>query len=245
MKGIPMEQTVRQEFCGVVLAAGLSTRMGAFKPLVPLCGKPLIQNSIDHMLSGGATTVVVVVGFHATEMEALLSSAYGPEVQVVYNPQFATRDMMYSIQVGCAHLPPCDAFFLLPGDMPVIQPATFRLLIDAWRRRPGGVIFPTLEGYRKHPPLIASALVPAIRSFQGNGGLRQFWAETDAELRNVAVDDQGVWVDVDTPEDYRGCRNRYEKERMMHQEGCNGKDQSIGGEERPCAESVWPQHLCG
>jgi CTP:molybdopterin cytidylyltransferase MocA len=170
MKGIPMEQTVRQEFCGVVLAAGLSTRMGAFKPLVPLCGKPLIQNSIDHMLSGGATTVVVVVGFHATEMEALLSSAYGPEVQVVYNPQFATRDMMYSIQVGCAHLPPCDAFFLLPGDMPVIQPATFRLLIDAWRRRPGGVIFPTLEGYRKHPPLISSALIPPSGRSKGTGG---------------------------------------------------------------------------
>jgi hypothetical protein len=79
MKGIPMEQTVRQEFCGVVRAAGQSPN-GAFKPLVPLCGKTLIQNSIDHMLSGGATHGGCRGwAFMPQRWKALLSSVYGPE----------------------------------------------------------------------------------------------------------------------------------------------------------------------
>ena len=202
---------LREEtICGLVLAAGLSRRMGEFKPLLPFRGKTLIENTIDSILSSGAHQVVVVTGHRADELEAVLGKKYEGRVILTRNHEFATTDMLRSIQLGCEALPECDAFFLLPGDMPVVEPATFRKVL-AQRDGTLGVIFPTLDGYKKHPPLVDYRLIPHILSFHGEGGLRQFWQEQEALIHTVAVDDVGVWVDLDTQEDYKKCKEKYEK----------------------------------
>ena len=196
--------------CGLVLAAGLSRRMGDFKPLLPFRGKTLIENTIDSILSSGAHQVVVVTGHRADELEAVLSEKYEGRVILTRNHEFATSDMLRSIQIGCAAMPECDAFFLWPGDMPVVEPITFQKVL-AQRDGTLGVIFPTLDGYKKHPPLVDYRLIPEILSFHGEGGLRQFWQEQEALIHTVAVDDVGVWVDLDTQEDYKKCKEKYEK----------------------------------
>ena len=199
-----------ETICGLVLAAGLSRRMGEFKPLLPFRGKTLIENTIDSILSSGAHQVVVVTGHRADELEAVLGEKYEGRVILTRNHEFATTDMLHSIQIGCKAMPECDAFFLLPGDMPVVEPATFRKML---LQRDGtlGVIFPTLDGYRKHPPLVDYRLIPQILGFHGEGGLRQFWREQEALISTVAVDDAGVWMDLDTQEDYEKCKEKYEK----------------------------------
>ena len=199
-----------ETICGLVLAAGLSRRMGEFKPLLPFRGKTLIENTIDSILSSGAHQVVVVTGHRADELEAILSEKYEGRVILTRNREFSTTDMLHSIQIGCQAMPECDAFFLLPGDMPVVEPATFQKVL-AQRDGTLGVIFPTLDGYRKHPPLVDYRLIPQILGFQGEGGLRRFWQEQEALISTVAVDDAGVWMDLDTQEDYKKCKEKYEK----------------------------------
>ena len=201
-----------ETICGLILAAGMSTRMGEFKPLMPFRGKTLIENTIDSVFSSGARRVVVVTGHRAEELEPLLEKKYGSRVILTRNPDFASTDMLHSIQIGCARMPQCDAFFLLPGDMPVVKQSTFRKVME---QRDGRIsaIFPTLDGYRKHPPLVDYRLIPEILAFDGDGGLRQFWKEREAIIRTVSVDDQGVWVDLDTQEDYKKCKEQYEKKR--------------------------------
>ena len=54
---------------GIVLAAGLSSRMNAFKPLLTLQGKTIIEHSVESLFSGGVRQVVVVVGYRADEVE--------------------------------------------------------------------------------------------------------------------------------------------------------------------------------
>ena len=199
-----------ETICGLVLAAGLSRRMGEFKPLLPFRGKTLIENTIDSILSSGAHQVVVVTGHRADELETILSEKYEGRVILTRNREFSTTDMLHSIQIGCQAMPECDAFFLLPGDMPVVEPATFQKVL-AQRDGTLGVIFPTLDGYRKHPPLVDYRLIPQILGFQGEGGLRRFWQEQEALISTVAVDDVGVWMDLDTQEDYKKCKEKYEK----------------------------------
>ena len=199
-----------ETICGLVLAAGLSRRMGEFKPLLPFRGKTLIENTIDSILSSGAHQVVVVTGHRADELEAILGEKYESRVILTRNREFATTDMLHSIQIGCEAMPECDAFFLLPGDMPVVEPATFRKVL-AQRDGTLGVIFPTLDGYRKHPPLVDYRLIPQILGFHGEGGLRRFWQEQEDLITTVAVDDVGVWMDLDTQEDYKKCKEKYEK----------------------------------
>ncbi|MBQ9458742.1 MAG: nucleotidyltransferase family protein [Oscillospiraceae bacterium] len=184
--------------------------MGEFKPLLPLRGATLIENSVGSALAGGAETATVVTGFRAGDVERVLSRAFGERVRFVRNGDYARTDMMRSIQLGAAALPDCGAFFLLPGDMPAVSPETFARLLAARRKSPSGVVFPTLDGSRKHPPLIDSRLIPAILAFDGEGGLRELWSRLGGEIQTVPVEDAGVWVDVDTPDDYRQCRQNYE-----------------------------------
>ena len=126
----------------------------------------------------------------------------------MYNRDFASTDMLASIQLGAAALPPCSAFFLMPGDMPVVTKETF---LTVCRARSGGVpsiTFPTLDGYRKHPPLIDRAFIPGICSYQGPDGLRGFWRLHEDTIATVPVDDAGCWTDLDTYEQYRACLQR-------------------------------------
>ena len=60
------------------------------------------------------------------------------------------------------------------------------------------------------PPLIDARMIPAILAFHGEGGLRELWKRFEKEIRTVPVDDAGVWTDIDTPDDYRKCREQYE-----------------------------------
>lgn len=198
----------------LVLAAGKSERMGEFKPLMPLRGKTLIENTVDSALAGGADFVTVTVGCRGEELAELLQRRYGGAVNIVWNRDYADTDMLRSVKLGCAGLPECEAFFLLPGDMPAVRRETFALLLREAGKCEGRpyIIFPTLEGYRKHPPLIHRHFIQDILRFESGGGLREFWRTQSGYVKTAAVGDIGVWVDLDTPKDYFFCRAQFENE---------------------------------
>lgn len=203
-----------QRLCAVVCVAGLSRRMGAFKPLLPLGPKTVIETTVASAFSGGAATVVCVTGFRGSEVSRVLRSSFGGRVVVADNPRYSSSDMLASVKVGLGSLPPCDGFFLLPGDMPQVSPATFRAVAGAWARSGGqGVAFPTLDGYRKHPPLVAASLVKDVLAYGGEGGLRGFWQVCEAPVCEVPVDDVGVWADLDTQQDYLSCIETFGRQR--------------------------------
>ena len=191
----------------LVLAAGMAKRMGTSKQLLPFRDRTLIENTVDSVLRGGAEQVVVVTGCYAEDVERVLRKSYGDTVILARNADYETTDMMHSIRLGLAAMPGCDAFYLIPGDMPAVEEDTFRKIVAVYRKYCSGerpvVVFPTYEGRRNHPPLISSELIPAITGYSGDGGLRQFWRDCGACMMEVPVDDPGVWTDVDTPEDYR------------------------------------------
>jgi molybdenum cofactor cytidylyltransferase len=107
--------------CGLILAAGLSSRMGDFKPLMPFRGKTLIESTIDSMLAAGVKQIVIVLGYRRNEIESVLRLHYGKEIIYASNPHYETTDMLTSIKYGLRSMPHCKAFFLLPGDMPVVK----------------------------------------------------------------------------------------------------------------------------
>lgn len=195
---------------GLILAAGLSSRMGEFKPLMPLRGKTLIENSIDSLLLCGIDPIVVVLGYRRQDMESILRSRYlDNTLMLAYNDDFATTDMLTSVKIGLAAMPECDAFFLLPGDMPVVAKETFLAVYRAKPKDMPAITFPTLDGYRKHPPLIDSSFIPAIMQYEGAEGLRGFWKLHENAIATVPVDDIGCWTDLDTFAQYSRCVQRY------------------------------------
>ncbi len=197
---------------GLVLAAGQSRRMGEFKPLLPLRGRTVIENTVDCLLDAGAETVVVVLGHRAEEVEACLRRRYDDgRVRFAYNRRYAETDMLASVREGLAVLPPCRAFFLLPGDMPLVSAETGRALARALPEGDGHIVFPLLDGRRAHPPLIGARFIEPICTYDGPDGLRGFWRGQEKSILTVPVSDGGCAQDLDTPEQYRRCLEQLSK----------------------------------
>src|SRR5215210_4665782 len=84
----------------ILLAAGRSRRMGAFKPLLPFGERTVVEACIGHLFEGGVETVVVVLGHRADEMRERL--AHLP-VSFALNTD-AESEMGASIALGVAEL---------------------------------------------------------------------------------------------------------------------------------------------
>lgn len=200
---------------GVLPAAGFSSRMGDFKPLMPLAGKTVIENSIDVLLDAGAECVVAVLGCRGSEVAAILKKRY-PEnrVKTVYNEQYAVTDMLASVQIGIRALPACDAFFILPADAPAADPATCRAVILRMAETGAPIACPTVGGRLSHPPLLSSALIEPLLRFREDGGIRAFLDRNKDRIAWAAVDDAGSEIDIDTMEDYKRLQQYMERRRV-------------------------------
>lgn len=188
---------------GIILAAGLSSRMNAFKPLLKLKEKTMIEHSVDCMFHAGVNQVIVVLGYCGEEVELLLRGKYDRSRLVfIHNGKYAETDMLTSVKIGISALKPCEAFYLLPGDMPAIQTRTFLAVKEAMRRTHALVAFPTVNGYRKHPPLISWKCIEYILTFANEGGLRELWKQLESQIVTVPVEDVGCMLDADTKADY-------------------------------------------
>ena len=191
------------EVAAVVLAAGYSSRMGFFKPLALLNGVSALERILRSMRGAGVRNVLVVTGFNE---DVVASAAQRAGARAVYNPRYA-EGMFTSVQVGVAALPhSADAFFLLPVDIPTVRVSTLRLMMES--ASSNGILHPLFRGKRGHPPLIAAALAPHILDFSGEGGLRAFFDGWATWNQDFDVADEGVLMDMDTPQDFEKIHRR-------------------------------------
>ncbi len=186
---------------GIIPAAGLSSRMGEFKPLLPYGGTSLIRAAVDSLRRGGADPVVVAVGLRADEVERELAGLDG--VLTVANPDFRRNDMFESIRLAAALVPPGRAAYVLPGDMPAVSRRTLAALAARLREDGADVAFPVTAGRKRHPPLLSARCLAAVLEHRGADGLRGALAAFGGKVVLVEVDDPGCALDADTPEDYR------------------------------------------
>ncbi len=187
----------------VILAAGQSSRLGAFKPLVELEGETLLARAARLFREAGVEEVLAVAGHRAPEVR---EEARRLGLAWVVNPDHA-RGMFGSVQAGVRGLGSgIAAFFVLPVDLPLVRPHTLRLLREARDGSPGDVLHPVFEGRRGHPPLIPAGLAPRILAHDGQGGLAGVLAGLPG--RDVPVADRNIRFDIDTPEDLEEARRR-------------------------------------
>ncbi len=184
-------------FAAVILAAGYSSRIGGFKPLMELGRQSLIARCAGVFRRAGIDDIVVISGHRREEVEA---EAARLGLSCIHNPDF-DRGMYSSVCTAAANLAEVDGFFMLPVDIPLIRPATIAALSAAFAGR--AVVYPSFAGLRGHPPLIPAHLIPAILAHDGRGGLKALLAQQEhRDATDVKVWDQGILMDSDTPEDF-------------------------------------------
>ena len=184
----------------VVLAAGASSRMGYFKPLLDLGGQSPLARVVGLFQDHGVEPVLVVTGHRAGELAPVVRELGG---EPVFNPDHR-QGMFASLRAGLAALPPgAPAFFLLPVDIPLVRGHTLIRLLQAWSPGREQALLPTFGGQPGHPPLIAAGLAPAIAAYAGPGGLRGFWQANPGLVKEVPVADRFILRDLDRPEDHQ------------------------------------------
>jgi CTP:molybdopterin cytidylyltransferase MocA len=132
------------------------------------------------------------------EEAARLAHSRGALVVVNERPE---EEMLASIRLGIAALPPSvEAFAIWPADHPAVSAETVSAL--AARAAPDRVIVPTWRGRRGHPAVVGGGLREAIAAIPPGSGLRRLWRDRPETLEEVAVEDEGVILDMNTPADY-------------------------------------------
>jgi molybdenum cofactor cytidylyltransferase len=183
----------------ILLAAGLSTRMGRPKPLLPWGGRTLVACQVEALWGASVADVVVVTGHEAGAVTAALE---GTGARIAHNSAYAAG-RAGSVRAGALAVPDGSDVLVLNVDQPR-DAALIRAVLDAHRAAGGLITVPVYEGRRGHPVVFAAALLPALRTVtEATEGLRAVMrAHADAVVE-VPVDDPRVLLDINTPDTYR------------------------------------------
>jgi molybdenum cofactor cytidylyltransferase len=191
----------------VVLAAGLSRRMGQAKLLLPLGNQPVIRLTVERVLASGVVDTVFVVtgGEHA----ALVLALDGLPVVPVVNPS-PESGQASSVRTGVAALPAgTEAALIVLGDQPMLGEAIIQALVAARRRTGKPIVAPRYRDGRGNPVLFSHEIFPELLAIQGDQGARSV-VERDPDRVTLVDFDVPMPADVDTPEDYSRLRGERE-----------------------------------
>ncbi len=196
---------VQRPISAVVLAAGMSRRMGQLKVLLPWThDKTILEHIIDQLILARVDHITVVTGNRAEEVAAL---AQARGAQAVYNPDFATGEMLSSLKVGLKAQPAnIAAALVVLGDQPRIQPKIVGQVTMAYAEGKGDIIAPSYQMRRGHPILIDRRYWGELLALPEDGAPRDVISQHP--VTHIDVDSDTVLNDVDTPDDYRKERSK-------------------------------------
>jgi molybdenum cofactor cytidylyltransferase len=196
-----MERKSFQTFercAGIILAAGESKRFGETKQLLDWNGKPFVRHVAETTLHAGLEPVLVVVGFHAAEIESALN---GLPVRIIHNPDYR-EGQATSIRAGINATPKnIGAAVFLLADQPQIPAEVIRALGEAHTQSLSPILAPlVLEERRANPVLFDRVTFPDLMQLTGDVGGRAIFDKQRVEY--IPWHDESLLFDVDAPEDY-------------------------------------------
>ena len=185
---------------GIILAAGLSTRMGEPKQLLPFGDSTIIETVIDNLLGSKLNEVIVVVGHEAKKIQAHIQHK---PVKIVFNPNYQ-EGMLTSAQCGVQSISAsADAFAMTLVDLPLITPDLVNLVIDTYVQTEDGITVPSHNYRRGHPVIFNRRYAADILALDGDsGGVRSLFQKYADDIHYVTVDTDRVLTDIDYRTDY-------------------------------------------
>jgi molybdenum cofactor cytidylyltransferase len=194
---------------GIVLAAGASTRMGRSKALLRhVDGTTTFLTHAIHTLRAGGVSRIVVVGRPG---DAVLRAEAERDADLFVENPDPDRGQLSSLLVGLEEAITrwdADAVMVLPVDVPMVPPAAVSRLLERARSTPLPILRAVAGGRHGHPVIFARAVFDELRNADPALGARAVVRADPARVLDLDVEDAGVTVDVDTPDDYRRAFGR-------------------------------------
>ncbi|MBQ9643412.1 MAG: NTP transferase domain-containing protein [Lachnospiraceae bacterium] len=181
----------------VITAAGMSSRMGDFKPMLNIGSISIAQRVVATLRQAGVSKIVMVTGYQALLLERHLA---GNGIVFLRNEQYATTQMFDSVRIGLNYIKDkCDRVLFTPVDIPLFTADTVRAMMAC----EADLACPVCNGETGHPILISCSLIDSLLNDSGENGLHGALSRLSVPMTQIPVEDAGVLHDADTPEDYQ------------------------------------------
>jgi len=189
----------------IVLAAGASSRMGRPKAALPLGDRAdtFLSRIVRTMVAAGLPDIVVVTGCAPEAVHAALGRTRRA-VRFLQNENWPTgqlSSLLTGLQERRGEL--IEAALVSLVDAPLASTSTVMQVVDTWRRTRAPVVRPAHGTVHGHPVIFDRRVFDDLRAADPSAGAKPIVRAYERELINVAVDDPGAFVDIDTEEEYR------------------------------------------
>lgn len=191
------------KIAGIILAAGLSSRMGTPKMLLKWGSSTVLGQVISTFQQVGVDQIVVITGAERKLIEAeAMNCSSGFPLECVFNPQFESGDMLSSLQCGLNVLGEEITSALIGlGDQPQLSLEAVSSVLEMTEISEGKLIVPSHDGHRGHPLLVHRNFWKNILTLSPPATLRDFLNQKK-DLIHYVETDQTILKDLDTPQDY-------------------------------------------
>jgi molybdenum cofactor cytidylyltransferase len=166
-------------------------------------GRPFVTRIIETLREAGLVELVVVTGRDHDALVEVLSRELSPP-SIARNPD-PSRGQLSSLLIGMDAVvrPETDAILVTLVDVPMVAVSTVTRVLTAWQRSRAPIVRPAIADRHGHPVIFDRAVFDALRRAPIDAGAKSVVRAHERDLLNVAVDDEGCLVDVDTPDEYR------------------------------------------
>lgn len=216
-----MNDTQQPSVSGILLAAGLSTRMGQPKQLLPFGENTIVETVVNNMLNSKFSNVVAVLGHYADQIQDILNKY---PVTTVVNPDYR-EGMLTSAQAGIKSLNLTNdgnllkgsersdhiAFSIMLVDQPFITSELIDTVINAYTHSEKGIVLPSYQYRRGHPVIFHHKYADDILALDANSdGVRSLYKTYSKDIHYVNVDTDAILRDIDDKVDYEKALNDYQ-----------------------------------
>jgi molybdenum cofactor cytidylyltransferase len=193
-----------------VLAAGLSSRMGSPKALLPLEGRPLLLRVLSEVLISNLDRIILVYGPKGTFIRQILEGIpQSSKLDLVYNPAFR-QGISTSIKKGLNKLrPETKGLMFLMGDQPFLKASVINRLIRQFLKGPNHIVVPYYGQRPGNPVIFPASFVPELQTLQGDTGGRQVIRRHPESVHRIPIRPSRIGWDMDTPEDYEKIKEYF------------------------------------
>ena len=201
-----VEGRARPFLSGIILAAGVSSRMGRPKQLLPLRGRPLLQHVLDAVADSCLDEIIIVLGHAADEIRGALQLPSDRPARIVLNADHALGQST-SLRAGLlAADPRAEAVAVVLGDQPHVTAGLINTVAAAFLSAQSPVARPvhlTADGRRTpgHPVFLSRQTWTAVEALRGDEGARSLLADHPEWLLEVPIAGEPP-RDIDTWADY-------------------------------------------
>jgi molybdenum cofactor cytidylyltransferase len=197
----------------VVLAAGLSTRMGRNKLLLTFRDKPLVVHAVDTLLASKVGEIIVVLGHESKKVwdrlddnqDRVTNVGQRPRVRLVENPDYR-KGLSTSVRTGVQAISAeADAIMIYLADQPLLEPADVNRIIEGFaaaKTENKTIVVPFFKGERGNPVVLDASLRDSILGIVGDVGCKGVIKRYPEKVYAIEMENDHVVRDVDDAQAY-------------------------------------------